>query len=566
MTRVCVSVGFGAAALTCLIPASFSATTDSILIRMEAVDANGKSLDPSTSFFYSVAHALSPTTSGTVPVLKKHSGSEPIYFGEADGADSRSYIGAYVPSGYVARYRYRKMSVKSGACVPISGVPSSAWAYYTSPRPDPAATVPLQLGGSVGNLPALQAGECMDIEWRVNKIPGFNGNTAGLYETPTASSGGLSNMPETKSIQGQAQTADGGGIYLGVSEDYGAVAHTLKINSGSGAPISILHNLGAPTDDGLVWGTAVKGAVGLYPTGQSTDFGASQFCGHPNDGTTFGATKWGLKTPLIKKGGGVHYQSLEMDNSACGGESCYVPMYSDFTTVTNSAGGTLPFMLPSSVHPWDARIAEIAIGNLVTKDGTPSGVERLRYSFEYRPHFSFSASYLFPHLWFDQALTEDQPHGTFIWHPMDIYLVRQDNSSTKLSWADLSNPDASLAWADFCKDQSTTPHCAPNPKPDGDVTCRCSYENSEIKRIVFNYTDSNVALSLQGSGRAFTKLFIGRTFPVHVKARPGILLSVGNFFTKDAMTFDSMTGQIIDDDYFFNVGTLENLDKMGLGR
>lgn len=96
------------------------------------------------------------------------------------------------------------------------------------------------------------------------------------------------------------------------------------------------------------------------------------------------------------------------------------------------------------------------------------------------------------------------------------------------------------------------------------MTCQCSYTKPEIKRVVFDYFDNDVAISLEGSGAAFNKIVFQTQYIKSGKGRPFVLISASNDFKKNYSNFKS-NQEIYSDGYFFQVGTLENLTKAGFG-
>lgn len=555
---------------------ALAAANTSPIIQMQAQDSKGNSLDPSVPFYYSVAHSIGTKSAPIVPVMLQHNGTNSVVFNSSTGVDANSYIGVYVPTGSRAVYRYRLMAQVNNVCKPSTQDLHNDWVIYDSALPSSTVEAPLQLG--VGVLPSVVSSDgtdlCLQIEWRILPDAKYPGNLVGLYEQPNAAQVGIAHMPATKVIQGQGAGSSAGAIQFGVSELFGNVGESLQISTGSYPPISPVLNSN-PTDDGMVWGIAMKGAAGLYQpvpgaSPLAVDLGSSQFVGHNSFGTTFGDMMWGMTTPLLK----YNTQTLRMNNSLCPGGSCFVPMFSDFTSAnaTTSNSGTTPFLLPRSVHPWDGQVSEIAVRNLLNSDGTPGPVERLKYSFNYRPHMDFQAKQMGSGLWYDSALLAHSPNGgPDVQQPVDIYLVRSDGSYSQLKYQDLMNSGmdkpttmgkASDLWLNFCKDiHKYTTRCAPVEVPAGATACGCSFSGSniQVERIVFSY--ANVAMSLQGSGEAFQAFVL--TTRYYNNSQSGLVSDAHNI-QMQAPSF-SKADPVTNDSYYMNVGTLDDLNAACVG-
>lgn len=541
-------------------------------IYMQAFDDKKQALPDSVPLYYDIAHSAQ-SNNQVVPIFAKHRGKELVSFDEDSGVDSQSYIGIYLPIGYSAKYRFRLAARANGLCAEATFGDTDPWIIYDTSRPSAQALQALQLGQ--GGLPPLPDGGCLYGQWQIAKDQSYRGNTANFYEQPFAALNGIVNMPATQELVGQGVGPDAATIDFTVAGNLGNVGRILRINTGNRPPISVLHNLGAPTDDGMVWGIAVKDATNMYEPGPGApdkiDFGASQFCGHPDSNTIFGGIQWGMEMPLIRVG-----QTLTMDDSKCNGGPCYVPMYTDFTNATpQSRSGTMPFVLPRSAHPFDGRVEEISVKNVPRSGGAPGPVEKLTILFKYHPHLPFTATEVNPHLWLSLATTEVNPdfmgRGPEPQLPVETYVVRDDGTTGKLAWGDLANADPeqnSTSWGGFCGDK-TNIHCENNPRQQNRYMCSCFYVSNKatIKRLVINYVGKNVALSVAPLGNTFGKLIYNRNY--NPAGRPAVLISASsNYFVAKDMNKPALQytpAEDATDGYFMYVGTLQDLTDACVG-
>jgi hypothetical protein len=539
-------------------------------ILMQAFDARNQPLEDGVPLYYMVAHSKQ-----TVPVFQKHRGAELRPFDETKGADYQSYIGIYLPAGYSAKYRLHFAQTSNGVCnrSPLSS--TDPWIHYDTARPSAQNLHMLQLGQAA--LSQLPAKHCLYIQWQIAKDESYPGKILDLFERPFAAANGIENMPATQELVGQGSGRDAAWISYEVAGYEGNVGRSLKIRTGDRQPISILHNIGAPTDDGMVWGIAAQGATGLYEPGTGSpdkiDFGASQFCGHSSVGSVLGGTQWGMQVPVVRRG-----QTLTMDDHRCAESPCYVPMYTDFTSATSeSRMGTTPFAFPRSAHPFDARIDEISVMNVLHSDGSPGPVEKLTVAFKYRAHLPFQADKINPHLWLNLALTDVQSGTRSRFEPklpVETYVVRDDGTIGYLSWNDLENADAperaEAAWKVFCGDHRKT-HCGDNSRQQNRFVCSCSYiaNKSTIKRLIVNYLGKNVAMAIAPFERpTFSKFIYTRTF--HPPGRPGALVSASSTYflprgMNNAALQYSPADSAVADGYLLYVGTLQDLTDACVG-
>lgn len=526
-------------------------------IVMTVQDGKESPLPSRVPFYYSFSKEISKGKMD-VPILKKHVGNSPVFFKSNTVSSDKIYLGAYVPSGYSARYRARFFGINDPACSTGQAVFKENWRDFDFFNRDRGNISPSVLLDNIfSELNEYSSESCLLIQWRVDKIHDYPGNVNQIFEQPTAQKNGIDFLPVSMILEAQAPGKDGGGIYFDISEDFGGIPKEFKIKTGNRDYISLLHNIGAPTDDGLNWGISMVNAVGLYGKADApTDLGSSQFCGHADSGSEFGSVMWGMKTPLEKIGSSVFSARL------CEGKSCFVPMYSDWTSAAKNYGGTFPFLLPRSVQPWDGQINKIANETVLDKNGFALPIQRLTYSFNYRVHKDFQAEAVLPHLWFNQALSDVKNRDAR--RRLNIYLVHVGGGVSKLAYNDLLNPGDGGSWDDLCRNDDNKNHCSVNPNRNFDVTCQCSYTKPEIKRVVFDYFDNDVAISLEGSGAAFNKIVFQTQYIKSGKGRPFVLISASNDFKKNYSNFKS-NQEIYSDGYFFQVGTLENLTKAGFG-
>jgi hypothetical protein len=133
-----------------------------------------------------------------------------------------------------------------------------------------------------------------------------------------------------------------------------------------------------------------------------------------------------------------------------------------------------------------------------------------------------------------------------------------------LLYTDLISLGDGRSWDNFCQNDDGKSHCKVNSNRNMDVTCQCSYSKQKIKRVVFEYIDDNVAVTLNGSGSAFEKIVVQTQFMKNTRGRPFVLTSVSNSYFREAVVFNR-SDNIYSDSYYFHVGTLDNLTKAGLG-
>ena len=333
-------------------------------VSMQAFTSDLKPLPETVELYYMIA----PDFNRSVPVLQKHQGEHPVFFSEKSGLDPHSYIGIYLPTGDDAYYRYALGEVIGGQC-DRADYRFGNWLLYDKAYPVVAKQTPLQLG--VDPMPSLTQNGCVELQWKVVPDDLYHGNISDLIEKPITLPNGVESMNATDVLTGKGSGATGASVRFEVAGDEGDVGRSLKIGTGNHPLISIIHNIGAPTDDGMVWGIAVQNSFGLYGNEgdhlHPVNFGASQFVGHPDDGTIFGHTQWGFYMPTSLQG-----ETLQTDDTRCKPSRCYVPMYTDFTTASNKTHrGTLPFSFPRSAHPFDGRIKVISLTDVPSLSGIP---------------------------------------------------------------------------------------------------------------------------------------------------------------------------------------------------
>lgn len=526
-------------------------------IEMRALDVGGNSLGDRVPFFFVVSPGLR-SGRAIVPWIRSHNGAQGIKFDIKESPEGTPVIGAYVPVGYAASYQYYVGKDAGPKCAMSVEKGPREWRAYDAAMRDSKASRPLQVGRE---LPTLQPGACLIVVWKVEEIKGYNGNIGGLFEHPNVAENGIDHLPATHVIEGAGTGVGAGSIELSVAANFGAIAKTLRIRAGNSAYLSILHNLGAPTDDGLIWGIAMKGATGLYGVSDKPiALGTSQFVGHAKGTTPFGSVMWGMTMPVVQIG------STLRPASKCKEASCFVPMFSDWTSANEpeTEDGTMPFMLPRGVHPWDGQVNQISISRLA-QTGTGSAVARLTYSFNYKPHSDFAAKSMRTGLWLNLALTDFSARDKPI--PIGVYLVHSDGATTALdaryiASAGLAGSDT--AWDQFCtRDDEPGKQCKPNPRKKNDLTCRCSFKSGEVKRIVYHYLDRGVALSLERDSGAFNPLIVGTTFRRNIRGRPFLLTAAHGRYIENRSFKRSEPA--VTDTYLLNVSTLENLTAAGVG-
>lgn len=542
---------------------SVSVASNGPIFFMEAANEQGASLSESVPAYYVVAKLKNDKLAG-VPIIKKHTGTKAITFDMSENGDLDFSYGIYVPSGYVARYKIQSGTRNASGCnVSTTKRQASApsdWDGYDTEN----------VGGRVEQrfkrltvkrasqqfAAKKEATQCKVVLWEIRKDTAYEGNTSNLLEVPVVAKNGLKSMPATKRIEGHGVGENAGSISLGVSEEFGGIPTFLRIKTGNRNYISLLHNIGAPTDDGMVWSISMTGVKGLsVPADKSIDLGSSQFAGHPDRDSPFGSIMWGMTMPLEKNGNAL------MSARQCDGKPCFVPMYSDWTSEAKPYGGTLPITLPRGVQPWDGGVKKIAIESLKDERGNATPIARLTYSMEYRAHKNFVASNFLPHLWFSLNTTDPDKKGGKM--PVDVYLVTKKGETTKLSYDDLLSYNGEDPWRRFCSPASDKRKiCASNPKKKGDTTCHCTSNDPEIKSIVFDYYNNNVALALVPEQDVFAKSVITTVFRGNTKGRPHVLAFVGNEFVKQSSKF-SVNSPPRTDTYYLNVGTLADLKAAG---
>lgn len=544
----------------------------------------GKRVASQVPFFYVLSRGRVDRDQRQVRV-KKHDQDRYVVFDEADTVDQTSYIGAYVPTGHVARFRFSYQDKLNGRCSSPGRNQFSNWEFYQLPIKGDRNTIsPLRI--SVSPLDnQLQPDQCLFVQWLLQKrsddeyLHEVGGTYSDLVEQPSIATNTPKEMPITDILEVNSTNPHGAGVLLALSETFGGVPRELKIRTqgNDNGYVSILVN-GAPTDDGLVWGIPAYSVRGLYSENDVlVNIGSSQFVGHTKNGSTFSHSMWGFRVPLELVNNSATYQRLETPQSYCGssGRPCFFPMYTDFSqnAVNKVTRESTPFFHQHSAHPWDGRIKGITAAILNDSNGMKSSLARLRYDFEFRPHLEFTAiEGIKPHFWFNQSLNNH----------VNVYLVNSLDQTSMMSYQDLFQPGgliysenkyqkptdnqhaiANENFSQFCNSDGVNFCTKENQNQNNDMSCQCSLKNF-YKRVIFEYVDHNVAIVVQGNKHLFEHLYVGTVYRT-VTAQPFILVSASNMDQRGEYLDFNPRVDLFEDNFFFTIGTMENLKKRGLG-